>query len=187
MIAENKLYHDNRNNCVFVGYDIADIPRYALRIGTNPDNKFKGEVKGSNKAFAPEILSSLPTYTVCVFESIIDAMSVLTLYNLNYDLISLSGVSGRKLEQYLDDNKSIKQIVFMLNNDEVGMSTMKELMSKYTKLGYDIGFKLSKEKDWNDELVAKSKSASILEKIKESKDNIGKTNKRFSKIKNIEM
>lgn len=57
LIAENKLYQDDRNNCVFVGYDIADVPRYALRIGTNPDNKFKGEVKGSNKAFAPEILS----------------------------------------------------------------------------------------------------------------------------------
>ncbi len=30
MIAENKLYQDNRNNCVFIGYDMAGIPRYAL-------------------------------------------------------------------------------------------------------------------------------------------------------------
>ncbi len=31
---------------------MAGIPRYTLKIGTNPNYKFKGEVEGSNKAFA---------------------------------------------------------------------------------------------------------------------------------------
>ncbi len=30
IIVINKMYQDNRNNCVFVGYDTSGITRYAL-------------------------------------------------------------------------------------------------------------------------------------------------------------
>ncbi len=75
MIAKKKLYQDNRNNCVFVGYDMSGIPRYALRVGTNPNYKFKGEVEGSNKAFAPSPRYNPKSNNVAVFESVIDALS----------------------------------------------------------------------------------------------------------------
>ncbi len=63
MIAENKLYQDDRNNCVFVGYDMAGIPRYALRVGTNPNYKFKG--------FAPSPRYNPKSDNVAVFERFI--------------------------------------------------------------------------------------------------------------------
>ncbi len=97
MIAENKLYQDNRNNCVFVGYDMAGIPRYALRVGTNPNYKFKGEVEGSNKAFAPSPRYNPRSDNVAVFESVIDALSYESMTVAEpSNTIALSGVTHSK-------------------------------------------------------------------------------------------
>ncbi len=38
-------------NCVFVGYDKENKPRYAGLRGTNTNSSFKGEVEGSQKNF----------------------------------------------------------------------------------------------------------------------------------------
>ncbi len=38
-------------NCVFVGYDKENKPRYAGLRGTNTNSSFKGEVEGSQKKF----------------------------------------------------------------------------------------------------------------------------------------
>ncbi len=175
MIADEKLYQDNRNNCVFVGYDMAGVPKYALRVGTNPNYKFKGEVEGSNKAFAPSPRYNPKSDNVAVFESVIDALSYESMMVAEpSNTIALSGVSFSKLSQYLKDNPQTKHIVMMLDNDEVGISTSKKMADHCALLGYNVMLGLPrKHKDWNDELVAKVKEdekQSIMEQIRIKRD-----------------
>lgn len=96
MVKENRLYQDNRNNCVFVGFNNTGIVRYGLRGGTNPKYKSKSEVKGSNKAYASELNANIISNTILVFESIIDTTSCKTLFGINKNAIVLSGVFDKK-------------------------------------------------------------------------------------------
>lgn len=171
MIAEKKLYQDDRNNCVFVGYDMDNKPRYALRVGTNPKYKFKGEVKGSDKAFAPIPRYNPKSDNVAVFESVIDALSYESMNSEeNLNTIALSGISSLRLEQYLKENQQTKSIILMLDNDEAGINASKELASRYSEKGYNVMIHLPrKHKDWNEELVAKvnEEKQSVLKRIRE--------------------
>ncbi|PIE78668.1 MAG: hypothetical protein CSA15_06660 [Candidatus Delongbacteria bacterium] len=156
MIAEHKLYQDDRNNCVFVGYDKNNNPRYALRVGTNPKYKFKGEVKGSDKAFAPSPRYHPKSKSVAVFESVIDALSYESMNSAEgLNTIALSGISSLGLDQYLKENPQTTSIILMLDNDEIGINASKVLASKYSEKGYNVMIHLPrKHKDWNEELVA---------------------------------
>ncbi|WP_141071290.1 toprim domain-containing protein [Campylobacter pinnipediorum] len=156
MIAENKLYQDNRNNCVFVGYDMAGIPRYALRVGTNQSINLKGEVRGSDKAFASSPRCNHKSDNIAVFESVIDALSYESMNSAeNLNTLALPGISSLRLEQYLKENPQTKTIILMLDNDETGINASKELASKYSEKGYNVMIHLPrKHKDWNEELVS---------------------------------
>lgn len=159
LFVDGKLYADINHNCVFIGYDKTDKERYALKIGTNPYKSFKGEVYGSNKAFSMEIYHDYVNAIVKVFESPIDALSYQTLksknneYTTDSNLISLGGVSDKKLEKYLKDNVNITKIVCCLDNDKAGINAGLAILKKYAVLGYEVEFEYSKVKDWNDDLI----------------------------------
>jgi hypothetical protein len=91
-VKTGRLYESaNYHNCVFVGFDKAEKPRYAALRATN--SGFKGEVGGSDKQFA----FSLPAENaqkLHVFESVIDLLSFVTLCpEAQQDhLLSLAGV-----------------------------------------------------------------------------------------------
>ena len=52
LISDKKLYQDTRGNCVFVGFNPEDEPKYAGLRGTLSDKQFRGEVTGSDKHYS---------------------------------------------------------------------------------------------------------------------------------------
>ncbi len=156
-IQNKTLYEDKNRNCVFVGYDSNNNPRYANIRSTNTNNSFKGDVKGSDKAFSFCIKGT--SNIVYVFESPIEVLSYLTLLrqsnidNFNHHLISLGGVSNRALAQYLKDNPAIRKIALCLNNDNAGIEATKNIGQGY-KEKYNIINKYPKNKDFNEDLLS---------------------------------
>lgn len=161
MINDGKLYQEKEhNNCVFLGKNKDGEIKYCLKIGTSTFKKYKGEIKGSDKAYNVELCSSPDSTKVYIYESIIDAMSHATMIKIkggNYkehNRISLGGVADVKLEQFLKNNPNIKIIVSCLDNDEAGIEATERFKEKYTKEGYLIKRILPFSKDFNDDLVA---------------------------------
>lgn len=193
MINDNKLYQEKEfNNCVFLGRNMEGEIRYCLKIGTNTFKKYKGEIKGSDKAFNVELCSSSESTKVYVYESIIDAMSHSTIIKVqggNYkehNRISLGCVADVKLEQFLKDHPNIKIIVSCLDNDKAGIEATEKIKEKYSKKGYQIKRILPTNKDFNDDLIAalEKYSKKTMEGIdKEIKEQHKQHNERISESK----
>lgn len=156
-------------NCVFVGKDMEDNPRYAAQRGTFTD--FKGEVRGSEKQYGfvyRPAESSRPRKYVIAFESPIDALSYASLCKLqldipqpdtgmwqNTDYLSLGGTSPLALEQYIADHPNADCIWLALDADEAGRTASGNIASYMKYTGIDT-FELSPhpEKDYSDLLRA---------------------------------
>ena len=134
-IGMDLLYEDTRHNCVFVGFDRDDTPRYAMLRSSSPASTFLCEVEGSDKRYS----FSLPhnsRETLYVFESAIDCLSYIEMQRMKKPLwkpdnyLSLSGVyqPGKDktvelpvaLEEYLSNRPNIRHIALCLDNDEIG-------------------------------------------------------------------
>ena len=177
MVKAGLLYEDKEHhNCVFLGKNLNGEVKYCLKVGTTTDKKFKGELPGSDKKYNIELRNDKNNWIVCVYESIIDAMSHETLIKnqgKNYkktNKISLGGVSDLKLEQYLKDNPKITKIITCLDNDEIGLSAALKIKEKYEKLGYTINKIVPKiGKDFNDDLFASIREKKkTLDEVKKS-------------------
>lgn len=161
MINDGRLYQEKSyNNCVFLGKNAQDEVKYCLKIGTNTYKKYKGEIKGSDKAYNVELCTTQESDKVYVYESIIDAMSHATMIKIqggNYkehNRISLGGVADVKLEQFLNDNSNIKIIICCLDNDEAGIKASEKIKAKYSERGYQVKRILTGNKDFNDDLIS---------------------------------
>lgn len=128
MIADKKIYQDIHNNAVFVGLDENQKPKFACFRGTNPNIPFKADCTGSDKlyAFSMEGTSKCKIY---VFEAPIDLLSHATMANYitknseawkMHSRICLAGTSDVALEYYMKTHPEVKEIHFVLDNDEVG-------------------------------------------------------------------
>ena len=139
LIYEEQHYH----NVVFLGYDDNKIPKYAGMRATN-DTSFKNDVAGSSKEYSFRLESINKTDTICVFESVIDALSYATFCKIygvnwkNFTLISLAGVYQPAkiineskvplaIENYLKKHTEITKIILCLDNDEAGRNASKAL------------------------------------------------------------
>jgi len=155
LIKDRKLYEDQKKNCVFVGYDREENPKYANLRSTNPNGVFKGDVKNSDKAYS--FLIEGTSNKVYIFESPIEVISYLTILELNNiidcknHMVSLGGVSDRALKQYLIDNPNIKEIVCCLNNDKAGKVATDRIKNTY-KSKYYVIEEYPVEKDYNEDL-----------------------------------
>lgn len=155
-IKNRTLYEDEKRNCVFVGYDKEDNPKYAGLRGTNTNIPFKGEVGGSNKAYSFNLKGN--TNRLFVFESPIELMSYLTMQNHrgismeNHHMLSLGCLASVALERYLKENPGITEINLCLNNDKWGIKATDEIKEQY-KDKLDVKVQLPELEDWNDHLV----------------------------------
>lgn len=159
-IKRDLLYQDTNNNCVFVSYE-NNKPVFATRRGTNTEKKFFGDVSGSDysKCFFVDNKSNY----LCITESVIDAMSIITLSNDNKcDYLALGGVGKWKaIDTYLK-NSGYKKVFIALDNDEPG-ETATNIIKDYLNDNYpniETVISLpSKDygKDWNEFLVNKRK------------------------------
>ena len=184
LMSEKKIYQQEKyGNCVFLGYDEHQTPRYCSRRGTSPTKPYKGDQTNSNKSypFAMEGTSN----RLYVLESPIDLMShasLCKLQNINYlqdHRISLGCLSDAALEWYLKQHPEIKQIIFAFDNDTNGKSpngtpynhgqeAAKKFATKYEDLCYDTAIQTPIAKDFNDDLIAFHASQVIKDTLHEN-------------------
>ena len=152
MIAEGKIYESrDYHNVVFIGHDKEGNVRNASVRGT--EGNYRGEVSGSEKAFGFGHHGT--DETLFVFEAPIDLLSFLTALPKNWkrhNYISLGGVSGKALVQFLTDYKEVRKVYLCLDNDEAGNGACEKLMALVPEKVHVIRLK-PKKKDWNKCLV----------------------------------
>lgn len=128
LLYESTQYH----NCVFVGRDFKDIPRYAALRGTG-DSRFMGEVSGSDKRHSFSLCPAGSSERLQLFESAIDLLSYCTLQKIKGrdwqqgSYLSLGGVTATgkdkmpaALSAYLERKPDTQCIYFHLDNDYAG-------------------------------------------------------------------
>lgn len=130
ILYESLPYH----NCIFVGYDHKDTPRYAFFRATGPE-KIMGDAAGSDKRYSFRIDHA--GSTIHVFESAIDLLSFATIMKQRTGLwraepmVSLGGVYAPRrgtqimrlpvaLTKALDRHEEVCTIALHLDADFAG-------------------------------------------------------------------
>lgn len=160
LIQEKKIYEDTKGNAVFVGFDEQGKPRYATLRGAYTDKPFRMDSVGSDKRYCFCLNGS--SIRLYIFESAIDCLSHATLENLTQgntgayradSRLSLGGTSGIALARYLQRYSHITELVFCLDNDDIGRKRAVSLAREYAKKGYYTRLELPTLKDYNEVLL----------------------------------
>jgi len=163
LIQEEKLYEDRRGNVIFVGYDEGHKPRFACVRGTYRNRPFRMDCIGSDKSYGFNMAADAPSHNLYVFESPIDAMSHASLAIAEFGdktawkddrRLSLAGTSDTALLFFLNQHKSVEQLIFCLDNDSPGRVAANTLQYLYARKGYMARIELPQGKDYNEDLQA---------------------------------
>ncbi len=151
-IAAGDIYEDAaHHNVVFVGRDADGHPRYASNRGIR--EKFRQDVAGAEKAFG--FAHRGTDKQLLVFEAPIDLLSFIELFPKNWqqhNYLSLGGVSGKALRQFLSERPDVERVFLCLDADKAGEDACKRLAGllpdtvSVTRIQPCM-------KDWNDALV----------------------------------
>ena len=151
-IAAGDIYEDAaHHNVVFVGRDADGHPRYASSRGIR--EKFRQDAAGAEKAFG--FAHRGTDKQLLVFEAPIDLLSFIELFPKNWqqhNYLSLGGVSGKALRQFLSERPDVERVFLCLDADKAGEDTCKRLVEllpdtvSVTRIQPCM-------KDWNDVLV----------------------------------
>ena len=151
-IAAGNIYEDaTHHNVVFVGRDADGHPRYASSRGIR--EKFRQDAAGAEKAFG--FAHRGTDKQLLVFEAPIDLLSFIELFPKNWqqhNYLSLGGVSGKALRQFLSERPDVERVFLCLDADKAGEDACKRLTAllpdtvSVTRIQPCM-------KDWNDVLV----------------------------------
>ena len=151
-IAAGDIYEDAaHHNVVFVGRDADGHPRYASSRGIQ--EKFRQDAAGAEKAFG--FAHRGTDKQLLVFEAPIDLLSFIELFPKNWqqhNYLSLGGVSGKALQQFLSERPDVERVFLCLDSDKAGEDACKRLTAllpdtvSVTRIQPCM-------KDWNDVLV----------------------------------
>ena len=151
-IAAGDIYEDSsHHNVVFVGRDADGHPRYASSRGIR--EKFRQDAAGAEKAFG--FAHRGTDKQLLVFEAPIDLLSFIELFPKNWqqhNYLSLGGVSGKALRQFLSERPDMERVFLCLDADKAGEDACKRLAAllpdtvSVTRIQPCM-------KDWNDVLV----------------------------------
>ena len=151
-IAAGDIYEDAaHHNVVFVGRDADGHPRYASSRGIR--EKFRQDAAGAEKAFG--FAHRGTDKQLLVFEAPIDLLSFIELFPKNWqqhNYLSLGGVSGKALRQFLSERPNVERVFLCLDADKAGEDACKRLAAllpdtvSVTRIQPCM-------KDWNDVLV----------------------------------
>ena len=126
-IAAGDIYEDAaHHNVVFVGRDADGHPRYASSRGIR--EKFRQDVAGAEKAFG--FAHRGTDKQLLVFEATIDLLSFIELFPKNWqqhNYLSLGGVSGKALRQFLSERPDVERVFLCLDADKAGEDACKRL------------------------------------------------------------
>ena len=170
MIADKKIFQDDHNNVVFVGYNEDKKAAFACVRGTNTIVQYRGDCDGSDKRYAFSMEGKGSSGKLYVFEAPIDLLSHATMANkitgkedawTAHSRISLAGTSDVALEHYLSSHPEVKEIHFVLDNDKAGREAVAKHKPKYEEKGYKVVDHVLKNKDMNDELKAYINAATV--------------------------
>lgn len=159
-LETGRLYQDTRRNCVFIGFAEKDRPAFACLRSTDPAYAYKQDVRGSRKAHGWRAMPDEPCGTVFVFESPIEALSYMSILKdrgQNWQrsaYLSLGGIGGAALFQYLKDMPDTKTVYLCLNNDAAGRDGTARLAKDLGPGRARILLPGSPGQDWNDALHA---------------------------------
>ena len=151
-IATGDIYEDAaHHNVVFVGRDADGHPRYASNRGIR--EKFRQDAAGAEKAFG--FAHRGTDKQLLVFEAPIDLLSFIELFPKNWqqhNYLSLGGVSGKALQQFLSERPDVERVFLCLDADKAGEDACKRLAAllpdtvSVTRIQPCM-------KDWNEVLV----------------------------------
>ena len=151
-IVAGDIYEDAaHHNAVFVGRDADGHPRYASSRGIR--EKFRQDAAGAEKAFG--FAHRGTDKQLLVFEAPIDLLSFIELFPKNWqqhNYLSLGGVSGKALRQFLSERPDVERVFLCLDADKAGEDACKRLAGllpdtvSVTRIQPCM-------KDWNDVLV----------------------------------
>ena len=151
-IVAGDIYEDAaHHNVVFVGRDADGHPRYASSRGIR--EKFRQDAAGAEKAFG--FAHRGTDKQLLVFEAPIDLLSFIELFPKNWqqhNYLSLGGVSGKALQQFLSERPDVERVFLCLDADKAGEDACKRLAAllpdtvSVTRIQPCM-------KDWNDVLV----------------------------------
>lgn len=182
-----KIYQEAKHgNCIFVGYNRDNSPKYCSMRSTRIESGFKQDVENSDKSYPFYVEGK--SDTVIVSESPIDLMSHATLAKMHGQdwkedhRISLGCTWDVALERYLKDHPEIKRIVFALDNDfnardkdgkrapNYGQMAAEKYCGKYGEQSYACAIRRPHLKDFNQDLteIRKGKSPKELDAMRVS-------------------
>ena len=119
-IVAGDIYEDAaHHNVVFVGRDADGHPRYASSRGIR--EKFRQDTAGAEKAFG--FAHRGTDKQLLVFEASIDLLSFIELFPKNWqqhNYLSLGGVSGKALRQFLSERSDVERVFLCLDADKAG-------------------------------------------------------------------
>ena len=151
-IAAGDIYEDAaHHNVVFVGRDADGHPRYASSRGIR--EKFRQDVAGAEKAFG--FAHRGTDKQLLVFEAPIDLLSFIELFPKNWqqhNYLSLGGVSGKALWQFLSERPDVERVFLCLDADKAGEDACKRLAALLPD-AVSVTRIQPCMKDWNDVLV----------------------------------
>jgi len=177
LIQKEMLYEDRRGNVVFIGYDEHNKPRFATLRGTH--GSYRGDCPGSDKRYSFNT-GSAPSGRLYLFESAIDLMSHASLAIVEmgdrtaweYDnRLSLAGTADTAVPFFLNQHKTVKELVLCLDNDPAGREAAAKMAGKYAYKGYTVLIQLPQGKDFNIDLQAAVKQIQA-EKSRKLNNNI---------------
>ena len=151
-IAAGDIYEDAaHHNVVFVGRDADGHPRYASSRGIQ--EKFRQDAAGAEKAFGFAHCGT--DKQLLVFEAPIDLLSFIELFPKNWqqhNYLSLGGVSGKALRQFLSERPDVERVFLCLDADKAGEDACKRLAALLPD-SVSVTRIQPCMKDWNDVLV----------------------------------
>ena len=151
-IAAGDIYEDAaHHNVVFVGRDADGHPRYASSRGIQ--EKFRQDAAGAEKSFG--FAHRGTDKQLLVFEAPIDLLSFIELFPKNWqqhNYLSLGGVSGKALQQFLSERPDVERVFLCLDADKAGEDACKRLAALLPD-SVSVTRIQPCMKDWNDVLV----------------------------------
>lgn len=151
-IAVGDIYEDAaHHNVVFVGRDADGHPRYASSRGIR--EKFRQDAAGAEKAFG--FAHRGTDKQLLVFEAPIDLLSFIELFPKNWqqhNYLSLGGVSGKALRQFLSERPDVERVFLCLDADKAGEDACKRLAGLLPD-SVSVTRIQPCMKDWNEVLV----------------------------------
>ena len=152
------LYEDAPNhNAVFVGTDENGKPRHIQKRSTNPQSDYKGNITGSDIAYASHHVGT--SDRLYVFEAPIDMMAYISMNKQGWEKHSYTALCStadcaaiRMLKTY----PNLKTVYLCLDHDSAGIEGAYRVAESIHALGdYIVWRKMPKQKDWDEDLKAR--------------------------------